>query len=322
MDIATQQKFLAEAWPKPLQVATTEQLREAGVGDRLLASALKRGLVFRLRKGAYVQAATWQACPPWGQSRLRLAAHLATTRGTPVYSYYSAARLHGLYVWNCGAQVHITGPSPMSGTTAPKDVATHHQDLPDADVCTLRLPSGREVRATTLERTVVDCARIAPFAQAVVIGDSALHLGANLDVMVGLLAQIPGRRGVRKARRVLAALDKRSESPGESRTRLVIAEMNVPQPELQVQMMVRGAVYRPDFVWNEQKVIVEFDGKTKYFDYKPTAEVLLAERRRESLLMEAGWRFVRFTWDDLRNPESMKRRLGAVLAPGGARVAA
>jgi hypothetical protein len=284
---------LARAWPTGSPVATTAQLADAGLSGRVIASAVKQGQAYRLRKGAYVQTAHWQTLKPWEQDKLRLLAHLITVRGTPTYSYFSAARLHGLFIWHCDARVHVTAGTSVSGTSNPKDVAGHHEDLAPEDVRSIRLRDGHVVRATTLERTVVDCARVGGFAEAVVIGDHALRKGARVEVMWSMANAAPGRRGVRKARRVLEALDGRSESPGESRTRLIIAGMDIPQPELQVELLVQGRVYRPDFLWRRQRVIVEFDGDYKYFDFRPTAEVILAERKRERRLIEAGWRFVR-----------------------------
>lgn len=108
----------------------------------------------------------------------------------------------------------------------------------------------------------------------------------------------------------------------ETRARLIIAEMDIAQPDLQVDLVVAGHNYRPDFVWKEQKLIVEFDGDVKYFAYQPTAEVLLNERKREKRLMEAGWSFVRLDWGDLGNPEEVKRRIRAALNAGQAVVVA
>ena len=59
---------------------------------------------------------------------------------------------------------------------------------------------------------------------------------------------------------------------------------------------------------------LEFDGKTKYFDYRPTAEVLFEERRREKALTEEGWRFVRVEWKDLFREQEFKSRLLRALA--------
>ncbi len=215
----------------PHYVATTAQMLDQGIGAAALAQALRTGLVFRLRKGAYVQATHWRGLKPWDQDNLRLLAHVLSVRGDPVYSHFSAARPHGLFVWNCGAAVHLSCNSSASGSSGAKDVSQHREVLAPGDVQELHLRSGPYVRVTSLERTVIDCARTGQFAQAVVIGDHALRAGARREVMEALINAMTGRRGVRKARRVLHALDARSESGGETRTRLIIAAMNIEQPD-------------------------------------------------------------------------------------------
>lgn len=305
---------LDKAWPAKKSIATSMMLANSGISERVLADALKRGVVCRLRRGAYVRAAQWRLLKPWDQEKLRLLAHLLTVRGEPVYSYFSAARLHGLFVWNCSAAVHVTGRSAVSGTSNAKGVTAHHEPLAESEATRLTLRDGSYAMATTLERTVVDCARVGGFSEAVVIGDHALRNNARLDVMWAAIEAMPGRRGVRKARRVLRVLDGRSESPGESRTRLIIAEMPIEQPELQKELIAGDRIYRPDFVWEKQKLIVEFDGDIKYFAYKRTADVILDERKREKRLTELGWRFVRLEWKDLSNPVDVKRRIMALYA--------
>lgn len=302
---------LRKSWPPLSQIATTAQLAEAGLGDRVLTTALKRRLIFRLRKGVYVQAAHWLRHKPWEQEKLRLFAHVLTVRGEPIYSYFSAARLHGLFIWNCSALVHVTTSATNSSSSGAKDVWPHHEPLAVSDVESLRLANGMHVTATTVERTVVDCARFGGFAEAVIIGDHALHKGARIEIMWNIVNTMHGRRGVRRARRVLHALDGKSESPGESRLRLIIAVLKIEQPELQKELLAGDRLYRPDFVWAKQMLIVEFDGDTKYFEYERTDQVILEERKRERRLMELGWRFVRLEWKDLAHPEDVKQRIMA-----------
>ncbi|WP_367643762.1 type IV toxin-antitoxin system AbiEi family antitoxin domain-containing protein [Arthrobacter sp. PAMC 25486] len=57
MDTNNLEQRLNKAWPWTAPLATTTELANAGFGDRALASALNHGLVFRLRRGAYVRAA-------------------------------------------------------------------------------------------------------------------------------------------------------------------------------------------------------------------------------------------------------------------------
>ncbi|WP_113718492.1 hypothetical protein [Arthrobacter dokdonensis] len=70
------------------------------------------------------------------------------------------------------------------------------------------------------------------------------------DVTAGLaelLDRMAGRRGVRRTRNVVAALNALSESAGESRTRLIIAHPPIEVPELQVTLNASGRSYRVDF---------------------------------------------------------------------------
>ena len=305
---------VVRCWPAGADIATTAELEEAGIGDRMLTRAVQRGLLLRLRRGAYIQAAVWHALKPWEQSRLRLLAHILTTPGTHSYSHFSAARLHRLDVWNCGEKIHLTSSRTPSGSSVARDVAHHHLPLEASDVTSFTLKNQMQVSATTLERTVVDCARFGGFAQAVVIGDHALRKGAKLDTMVAMVANLGGARGVKKARKVLSALNGRSESAGESRTRIFLASLRIPQPVLQLRIRVGQGEYRADFAWPELKLILEFDGKYKYFDFRPTAEVLMDERRRENLLIERGWRFIRIEWADLGRVEQLRQRIFAAVA--------
>jgi len=69
-----------------------------------------------------------------------------------------------------------------------------------------------------------------PFEQAVAAGDHALRLGllaAALDKGLPLLEAWPGTR---QARRAIAFLDARSESAGESVSRVRIHEAGLPAP--------------------------------------------------------------------------------------------
>lgn len=64
----------------------------------------------------------------------------------------------------------------------------------------------------------------------------------------------------------------------------------------------------------EKRVVLEFDGKAKYFDYRPTDEAVLLERQRESALVEAGWAVIRLEWKDLFNAAYVKAKVLAALS--------
>ncbi len=120
-------------------------------------------------------------------------------------------------------------------------------------------------------------------------------------------------RGARRLRRVLGAMDKRSESVGESRTRLLLGELGVQEPVLQLEVETPIGTFRGDFGWAEQNLILEFDGPAKYFDYAPTEEVIFEERRREKALVAMGWEVVRIEWGDLYRPSEVDQKLKVAL---------
>lgn len=72
----------------------------------------------------------------------------------------------------------------------------------------------------------------------------------------------PGR-----ARQAIAFADARTESVGESRSRVAMHEAGLPAPDFQIEVRsgVTGAqVARSDFGWHERRTVGEFDGFVKY----------------------------------------------------------
>jgi very-short-patch-repair endonuclease len=290
----------------------TDQLQASGLNSRAIRLLVNRGGLVRLRYGCYIRTTVWEQQSPTVRSLQLIHAHahgtLTTSTGNFVYSHTSAARLHRLFLWNADDLVHILLRVRPSGERLGKDVRGHTRPYADTEVTTL----GR-LRVTSLERTVVDCAMMLDYRQGLVLMDHALRLGADLDLMNAMAGNLPGRSGVRNLRLVLANADIRAESAGETLTRELLARLKLPMPEAQVEVQSRVGRHRLDFAWKEKKVALEFDGKVKYFDYKPTAEVLFQERRRERALTEDGWYFVRLEWKDLFREQEFKNRILAAL---------
>src|SRR5687767_9135215 len=86
----------------------------------------------------------------------------------------------------------------------------------------------------SVARTVVDLARSLPFEQAVAVADNALHQrkvgAARLASAVARAERSPGSPA---ARRVVGFADARSESVGESRSRVALYHAGLPPAELQ-----------------------------------------------------------------------------------------
>jgi hypothetical protein len=106
----------------------------------------------------------------------------------------------------------------------------------------------------------------------------------------------PSGRGAARARDVLPLGDPRSESPMESWSRWLFHEADLPEPELQGLIVDPDGRFlgRADFVWREQKVLVEFDG-----DHHRDRATFVDDLRRQNALIAAGWTILRFTSADV-----------------------
>lgn len=118
-----------------------------------------------------------------------------------------------------------------------------------------------------------------------------------------------GRHGVKKLRRVYALIEPKSESPMESRLRMLLVLARLPRPEAQV--VIRDGhrfVGRPDLYYREQRLGLEYDGGTHRMS-------LVEDNRRQNRLTDAGIRLLRFTAGDIYNtPDVVVRLVRSALA--------
>ncbi|MEK8228182.1 hypothetical protein NKG05_22080 [Oerskovia sp. M15] len=114
-----------------------------------------------------------------------------------------------------------------------------------------------------------------------------------------------------QARRILQLADARSESPAR---RFYAGQPSTPAFRRSRPVLGHDLArdFRLDLAWPELRLGLEFDGSVKYSGGMgdPT-ERLLAEKRREDALREAGWTILRVTWEDLGDPERLVGRLRA-----------
>jgi len=159
-----------------------------------------------------------------------------------------------------------------------------------------------------------------PFEAAVVVGDAGLG-AARLPVaaVADALAYAERRPGHPAARRALEFLDGRSESVGESRSRVALAALGFDAPELQTSLLGPDCEFlgRVDFLFADAGVVGEFDGKVKYGKYlregQDPGEAVFAEKQREDSIRDTGWEVVRWTWRDLADPAVIDARIRRAL---------
>ncbi|GAA2546265.1 type IV toxin-antitoxin system AbiEi family antitoxin [Pseudonocardia hydrocarbonoxydans] len=293
-----------------MDLRTRGRLLAEGYSERELRRMLRTGELCPVRPGAYV----FGGAPPDLIARhlLQVRAACEQLSGHAVVSHASAAVVHGVALWAVPLDhVHVTRSRRSSGARRGRRVHVHCAAL-DADEVVM--VDG--LRVTSVERTLVDLARTVPFEQAVVAADSALHRHltnrAALDLASARRSRLPGMPA---ARRALAFADARSASPGESRSRVVIARAGLPVPVLQWEVRTTSGLFvgRVDFGWPELRTVGEFDGRVKYGrELRPgrdPVEVLYEEKCREDELRAEDLGMVRWGWVDLDRFAPVAQRL-------------
>lgn len=170
---------------------------------------------------------------------------------------------------------------------------------------------------TSLARTVADLGRSSPLMESVPIGDQALRLGLLPKDLHRTLLSMKRWPGVCNARQMADFLDIRSESPGESASRVRMVQDGIPAPELQRVIVDEHGMFvaRVDFAWEEHRTVGEFDGAVKYAALlKPgqrVADVIEAQDHREDAIRRAGWEVARWGWPQLGEPGEIAARISS-----------
>ena len=281
-------------------------------GPFTLADAQRAGL-----KRWHLEGASWRRLGPsiyaWAGNRetpeLRLAA--ACHRLPPAFAFsgLTAAWLHGLDVEPCDPiEVTVEKREGVSGRTG---IVVRRSELAAREVVSLR-----GYKATSIIRTLKDlCSRLS-LTEAVVLADAALHRGlVSIDTLDRAIRAYGGLPGVANFRRVLAYAEPAAESPMETRLRMLLVLAGPPRPVAQVPVHDRLGrfVGRPDLLYRECKLGLEYDGATHRAS-------LAEDNRRQNRLLDAGISLLRFTANDIyQTPQSVVDLVRARVEARGAR---
>jgi hypothetical protein len=290
--------------------------RDLGYGDADIRRLTLKRDWRRLRRGVYLTTELPRA--PEVLHRLAVANVARRMSGRSAISHQSAAVLHGIPLWKVPRrQVHVT----QTGRATSRKAVTLYTHPAGSEFDIVRIDGLPVVGAA---RTVVDLARTLSFEEGVVAADGALHrrIVTPDEIQFELLAA-RGRTGAARAAAVVAFANGRSESVGESRSRVLMRRAGLPIPELQV--MVRDstgvAIGRCDFGYSAVRVAAEFDGMVKYGRLlrqgEESGDAVFREKQREDRLRDAGWIVTRWVWDELGNPAVIVSRVREALRRAG-----
>lgn len=284
---------------------TRDLMARGGTYDGL-AKRLRTGSLSRLRRGAYVLA---NDRGPEELHRLKIESTMALGMGDSVISFASAAVMHGLPVsWSSLDKVHLTRLRSDSGRIG-SVVHLHVARLQPDEICMI---DGLPV--TSLARTFVDLSRTVSLGWAVAAGDAALRVGMPMDEVAAQLELAKRRHGSSVARAACRLLDPLSASPGESLSRVVFYEEQLPMPELQVDLYDGlRKIATVDFLWREQGTVGEFDGEFKYGRFvrpgETPADAVFREKRREDAVRDLGLQMARWGWPEVFERSELVNRV-------------
>lgn len=222
-----------------------------------------------------------------------MAATLACGEGT-VISHASAAWLLGLWQAKPGEMEVI---APVEAGRKIPGIRRRFPPPPMPEQ--VGLAAG--IPCTGPARTLVDLAGIAGIKALTDAVEEAAVLGVlDVSAVDEILAE-HRRRGSRKLNQILEEWRRYTpkmqlRSRMEARMLPLLTHHALPIPETNEKLRIGGRTLEVDFLWREQRVILETDGG-RFHDH-PRAQKRDSERNR--LLARAGYRVPRIGWEQLR----------------------
>lgn len=287
-------------------VFAVDQIAELGLSASAARDRVASGRLHRIHHAVY----SLVPLTLLGRNGRYMAAVLA--RGPDaVLSYRCAAALHEIRgTARVKIDVTVRGRSHRrhagidvhrSTTLTPEDVTTVHG-----------------IPCTTVARTILDLAQVIKGRPL----ERALDQAEILDLLdlAALDDQIERNKARPAARRLQAVLDQHyiGSTPtwSELEEALLAAcrRAKLPMPEVNALIDPHDSdptAIRVDFVWREQRVIVETDGHETHHTRRAFEE----DRLRDQRLIVAGWTVIRITWRQLtQRPSEITDRIARLLS--------
>jgi predicted transcriptional regulator of viral defense system len=276
-------QFLAEN----AGVITRSEVLALGMKPATLARRVQTGHLVAVGKGLYVQPGVMAA------ERTTLLA--ATHALDAIASHQSAARLHEL---DGVGSSNITVTVPVRKCNRFGPVIVHQlTDLEEGDVTVIR-----GIPTTDPKRTIIDLAAVIGSTRLATILDEAHRRRLTSYEEVAVLLESLARRGKPGVTKLRSVLKPRlegfvvSESALETRLHALISRAGLPPPTAQFRPpWLKSVNGRVDLAYVDERLIVEGDSRR----WHGTPESFQADRHRDNLAQLAGWRILRFTWEDI-----------------------
>ncbi|MDG4828594.1 DUF559 domain-containing protein [Solwaraspora sp. WMMD1047] len=273
------------------------------IADGQLTPAMLRGPAWRrLLPDVYVHADAFDA----DDHRMWCDAVALRLPAGGAIAGFSAAYLHGVNLLPRNAPVTVILPGAARLRPHPRISASHDALSPD-DVTRFG-----ELRLTTGTRTAFDLGRKLPRAEALVAVDALLHRRATrLAALTDYLLAHQGWPGIVQLRTMLDLAEPLSESPMETRLRLLLLDAGLPRPVAQHEVRAKSGrlLGRVDLAYPHWRIAIEYEG-----DHHRERAAFRRDVTRLNTLRTAGWLVLRFTATDvLRTPSQTTHQVAAAI---------
>jgi hypothetical protein len=248
----------------------------------------------------------WSGLPedPW----LTLSAWRKVLPEEAVFSGGSAAWLLGLDLQPTDP-VEVVVP-PWSGVRTRTGLVVRHCEISPDEVVSVR-----GLSVLSLPLTLAGLCLQWPAVEALVALDMAVQRRLTDPAALADYAEAAkGRAGMARLR-TLALLAAPAESPMETRLRWLLIQAGLPRPDVQTNLCDAASnfVGRADLYYPAARLVVEYDGGNH-------RERLVDDDRRQNLLVNAGYRLLRFTAADIHSrPDVLVAQVRAALGPHSVR---
>lgn len=175
----------------------------------------------------------------------------------------------------------------------------------------------RGIRVSSAERMWCELAAELSLVELVMVGDYLVHWRypmSSIDDLRAAVVTYPGRRGLRNLRQAVELLDERAESPQESRLRVLMVLNGIVGFEANREIATSGGYrYRGDFVFERERVVVEYQGG-HHLDPRQKR----ADMTRKSRLTADRWLVIEVNADDWGDEKELISRIRTALHNGRA----
>lgn len=304
--------------PRLLPVRLRRELLASGWDDAAILRAVRSRMFTRVRPGAYVDTQAYASLEEPIKHAVRARAAARQSKTSVVASHVSAiAMIPGVTIWDLDlSNVHLTR---RDGRTGRKEagIQQHRGKIVEGDVIGIG-----DIDVMAPHRALLETTTLTDVEHGLALANDMLHKKlVTHDQLTARYALMDHWPRTLTTDLVLRLADPRIESIGESRTFYAFFQHGLPTPVLQLEIRDEFGreIARLDFAWPELKVWVEFDGRVKYEKYlrpgERASDAVVREKKRQELVERlTGWRCIRLTWDDLRNPSRLVALIRAAFA--------